>query len=1036
MRTLFYRIPRLAALALLVAIAGAIGAILTLGRQEDPTLVKRFGYVLTTFPGANAERIEALVTDPLEKRLLELVEVEETESTSRENVSQIMINVDEALTETEVDNAWNLIRSQVQLATTELPPGAGTPFVKRLSVGASSMTISLTWSAETEPQLAVMARLAGDLEDRLRGVPGTEETNIYGLPDEEIRIVVDPDALAAAGLNTRQAAELIAAADSKSPAGRVRAGESNVSLEVGGAFESVQRIRSVPLLQNRDGSSLRVGDVAEVSKGIANPQTKLSFHNGERTVMVDAWIQPNLRVDQWAELARAQVEAFAAMTPGTVDVNIVFEQDKYTGQRLGDLTRNLVISAGIVFLVLFVIMGWRAAFVVGLALPLTVCLVLILFNVFKVPLHQMSVTGLVISLGLLIDNAIVVVDEYDQMRTKGMGVRESIDHVIGHLFAPLLASTLTTALAFAPIALLSGSAGEFIGMIGLSVIFSVVSSFAISMTVIPAIAGWMDRPRQPSERKLWWRDGVAIDAISDGYRWTIGAVLAFPPLGIAVGIIPAFIGFILGGSQPVEFFPQTERDQFQLELTLQPNASVEQTQAVTHAISERLLIEDGVESVTWTLGEPGPRVYYNIINNTQDNEGFAGGWVTMESAAKARSFVKEAQALLREEFPNARILALPFQQGPPTAAPIEFSIRGDDLSTLNALGNETRRILAGTPGVTYTVSSLSLGAPTVTLQADESATAIAGQRLTQLAGDLNAELEGVIAGSVLEGVKEIPIRVIAPENRRGTLSEIGSKTIGGAAGAPGAPVSALGDLSLDPTVASISRLNGRRVNTVFGFLEPYSLAAPSAAAYQVRLEESGFQLPTGYTFVTGGESETRGETIANLASTAVPLLLMIAGCVTLVFNSFRLGALVLTTGYLSVGLAFFGIWLFNLPLGFTAIVGAIGLVGIAINGSIVVLSQLRSDPASMAGDRLAQREVVVDATRHIVATTLTTMGSFMPLILTGDAFWMPLAAGISVGVAGSAILALYFTPAVFRLLTVQDAKRAQAEPLEDNDVLA
>ncbi len=1025
-RTLFFRTPRLTALALLMALAGGLGALLSLGRQEDPTLVERYGYVLTTLPGADAERMEALVTIPIEEALKELPEIVEYDSSSRANVSQVGIEIDENLSAAEVDDAWTLIRNQVEEARASLPAGASVPEVERQYIGATTLITALVWEGGGEPELAIMSRMARTLETRLQNLAGTEETDLFGLPEEEIRVVVDPDALAAAGLSARSAAALIASSDSKTPAGQLRADGANLGFEIGGEFDSIARIRQTPLVQQADGTSVLVGDVARVEKGLGDPPRVMNFHNGKRAVLIGAFIQPNQRVDLWARDARAIVEDFAASAPRNISVDVVFDQSNYTNERLTGLARNLGFSALIVFAVLFFIMGWRSAIIVGAALPLTICLVLILFNVFGIPLHQMSVTGLVISLGLLIDNAIVVIDEYEQMRAKGMGRLEAIDKGLKILAGPLFASTLTTALAFAPIALLPGSAGEFVGMIGVSVIFSVVSSFVLSMTVIPALGGWFDRTRAPGQKRRWWRDGIVFDWLSDGYRWSVGAVLAFPPLGVLLGVAPAVAGFALGFGQPQQFFPQTERDQFQVEITLPPEASIHDARTSALRATEIIREYGSVTAVNWTLGEPSPRVYYNAFNNQQGVPGFASGWVQFDSAEAARALVSDIQRDVRAAFPEAQFLAVPFEQGPPAAAPIEFFIAGDDLATLSKAGEETRRILSTTPGVTYTTASLQLGAPTVTLRADEAATAMAGERLTDLAADLNAELEGALAGSVLEGVEEIPVRVIAPAARRGELSNLRSKVIQAAPGESGTPLSALGEITLDPDTAVISRRNGRRVNTIFAFLTPYALPAPVLEDYLSRLDAAGFEAPRGVDISFGGEAANRGDAIGDLLGTAVPLMLLMTGAVALVFNSFRMSFLILTGGLLSMGLAFFGVWLFNLPMGFNAILGGLGLLGIAINGSIVVLSALRNNPKALADDRIAQRETVVDMTRHIVATTLTTMGGFVPLILTGDQFWLPFAAGIAGGVAGSGLIALYFTPAVFRLMTMRPISRVFA----------
>ncbi len=1028
MSTLFFKLPRLTVLAILVALAAGLGAALTLGRQEDPTLVERYGYVLTALPGADAERVEALITDPVEAALLELPEIEELSSVSREGVSQVTINVREDLTEAEVDDAWTLIRSQVEGARAAFPTGTFPPVVRQTYVGAETLVVAIVWEGEGAAPLPVMSRMAKTLEDRLQVLPGTDEVILYGQPREEIQVLVDGEALDAAGLSLRQAAGLIASADAKRPAGEFRDGAATLGVDVAGEFDSIARIRAVPLLQREDGRAVRVGDVADVRIGIEDPVEALQFVDNQRAILIGAALQQGLQVDRWAASAQAVVDDFAANAPGKLRIETVFSQSEYTTARLGELARNLLTSALIVFLVLFISMGWRAALVVGTALPLTVLLVLILFRLFGIPLHQMSVTGLVIALGLLIDNAIVVVDEFDQYRTRGESRLGAIEASLGHLFGPLLASTLTTALAFAPIALLPGSAGEFVGTIGISVIFAVCSSFLVAMTVIPAMAGWMDQVRSHEGGRVlprrWWRSGFVSDTISDGYRATVEAVLRFPPLGIAIGIVPAAIGFILAGTLPSQFFPPTERDVFQVEMVLPANASIAETERLVRDATDRLLARDEIEAVHFTLGEPSPRVYYNAFSNTRGVEGFASGWVETTGPDATRAIVGDVQRELREAYPSVQFLAVPYAQGPPTDAPLQLYIEGEDLEVLNRLGNEVRAVMATTPGVTYTSASLQLGAPRLTLEADEAVAAITGERLADLAADLAADLQGVEAGSVLEGTENIPVRVIAPREQRGRLEAVRGMSFGSLAGEGlGTPMAALGDLTLKPDVFSITRLNARRVNDIRGFVEPYTLPAPVFADFEARLAASGFELPPGYRIRVGGDAEASGDAQSDLAATAVPLLLIMLGAVALVFNSFRMAVLILTVGGLCMGLAFFGVWLFNLPLGFNAILGALGLLGIAINGSIVVLSMLRTNPAAMADDVIAQRETVVDATRHIVATTLTTMGGFVPLLLAGDAFWMPLAAGIFGGVAGSALLALYFTPAVFRIMTMRPVSR-------------
>jgi multidrug efflux pump subunit AcrB len=1024
MATLFYRYSRLSMLAVILLTIAGIGALFTLGRQEDPSLTERFGVIVTPFPGASAERVEALITDPIEDSIRELPEVDEVVSTSRSGVSLININIRDDLNATEVDQAWTQIREQVDAVRPVLPTGAGSPDVQRSYLGAATLVVALSWTMDGEPNLAILSRLASDLEDAIRNLPGTDQTRIFGDVDEEIRVLADPDALAALGLTINDLARRVARADAKTPAGELRGENANLNVEIRGEFETLDRIRTVPVVEIENGDFVRLGDIAEIERGIRTPASAMAFFNNERTVFVAGYLQAELRVDQWTQSARAVIADFAAENPG-IQVEVVFSQSDYVESRLNGLSVNLGYSALIVFAVLFLLMGWRAALIVGSALPLTVLFVLFLIRLYDEPLHQMSVTGLVVALGLLIDNAIVVVDEYQLRRARGLPPLDAINHSLKHLFGPLLASTLTTVFAFAPIALMPGAAGEFIGMIGVSVIFAVVASFILAMTVVPAFAGWFDHNNYADGRHSFLRDGLRFKPLEYFYRGILHAVTTRPWVGLVGGVILPVAGFAAATTLPMQFFPPTDRDMFQIEMILPANTSIEQTRQQVMRATEMLQGYDGVVDVGWTLGESPPRTYYNVMGNESSAPYLAAGWVRTTSAQATHNLLPRLQHDMIAAFPQARFLTLPFEQGPPTAAPIELKVFGPDLATLDALGDELRQILSQTPGVTTSVAGMRMGEPVARVNVDEASAELAGIRLEDLANRLRSDFDGVAGGSILEGVEEMPVRVIAAANRRSSVSDLASAPLltQSESGILSAPVLALGSISLSPEIASIRRQDGERMNPVFAYLEPYSLPAPVLEDFLQRLELAGLHLPVGYSVQIGGEDEARGDAMGDLFGTAGPLLILMIGAVVLAFNSFRFAGVVFITGFLSVGLALFGVWMFGTPLGFNAIVGSMGLVGLSINGTIVVLSALRANPAARALDMVAMQDTVVDATRHIVSTTLTTIGGFVPLILSGDPFWLPFAAAVAGGVAGSAILALIFAPAAFVVLAKGQKKR-------------
>lgn len=1017
MSTLFYRFPRLAGLALFLVVVAGIGALATMGRQEDPYLTERFGRVVTLFPGADAERVEALVSERIERALLELAEVNETTSVSRANISSVSFGIREDLTPAEVEQAWTKIREQVAGIQSSLPAEAGAPRVIREYMGAASIIVAVSWPEGSGASLGALGRLARELEDRLRALDATYRTELFGQPEEEIRVVLDPEAAAALGLSAGEVAGLLARSDARAPAGRLAGDSYDFTVEVDGAFDSLDRLRAVAISGRGEGNFVRLGDIAVVERARREPDATQGWFNATRSVFVTAYVQPERRVDLWGRQAERVVADFRAATPG-LDVEIVLSQTDYVERRLNGLAVNLGYSALIVFAVLFLMMGWRSALIVGSALPLTVLLVLFLINLYGQPLHQMSVTGLVVALGLLIDNAIVVVDDYRLLRRRGLERLEAVEKAVRTLFAPLLASTATTVFAFAPIALMPGTAGEFISMIGVSVIFAVSSSFVLAFTIIISLAAWFDDEGDAGDGpRPFWRDGLRSRPLAWAYRKLLDAVIAQPAIGMLLALILPVAGFMAASTLPSQFFPQTDRDMFEVSVTLPSGVSMEETRRRTEAVSAMLREYEGVIDVGWVLGSSSPRVYYNMRRGQAGRPNYAAGWVRTRSAAHTRTITQDFQARVREAFPDTMVLALPFEQGPPMPAPIELKIIGPELAVLDALGQEVRRVLASTPGVTYTQAQLLLGEPVARLETDEVSAALAGLRLADVAGRVRADLDGVVGGTVVEGVEVLAVRVIGPSARREAAGSIASVPLPGSGRGAMSTVGALGGMTLVPQTASIVRLDGERANPVYGYLAPFALPAPALQNFFERLDAAGIEMPPGYRLVIGGEAESQGEATANLMSTAIPLLILMVGSVVLAFNSFRYAAVVFAVGFLSVGLALFGIWLFGMPLGFNAIVGSMGLVGLSINGTIVVLSALRGSPQAVAGDALAIRETVMDATRHILATTLTTMGGFAPLLIEGDSFWLPFAAAVAGGVAGSAMLALIFAPAAYVVLT-------------------
>lgn len=1028
----FFTNLRLLALTIILLLGWGLSSYQSLPRQEDPQLVSRVAVVTTAFPGASAERVEALVTTVLEEELAEIEEISVIESESRVGFSTVSVELGESIVETQP--VWSKVRDEMDDATTRFPAGVADPELSEVLVKAYTFVTALRWTLPEAPNYAILRRYAEELGVILRGVDGTEEVDFFGNPDEEILVEINAPELVGVGLSPQQLANQISLHDAKASAGQLRTGSETVALEIESDLETTEQIRQIPI-QTSSGQFARLSDIASVSRGVRYPLSDQAIVGGQPAVVLGVMMQSGLRIDQWAAQTQAAVADFRDLVPAGISLDVIFDQSGYVKNRIDTLMLNLVLGAFLVFSVTLVAMGWRSALVVGAALPFTIFAVFGWMTVLGVPVHQMSVTGLIIALGLLIDNAIVVVDEIQADIAEGMTPLKAATKTVNYLRVPLLASTATTVLTFLPIYLLPGSAGEFVGSIALGVILAIISSLALSLTLIAALAalalGHQGSRQLGSPRGLrgrvtqflhqpgvWWNEGLSVPRLAHVYRWSIGRTVARPLLAIAITLSIPLIGFISAGTLENQFFPLLDRDQFHIEMEFSSQTSIEAVQNQVMQAREVILQHDNVEDVYWFVGESAPRFYYNLQGDRENQPYYAQAMVQLKSEDGVEALVQAVQIELDEQFPNARVIAQKFQQGPPFDAPVEMRLYGPNLDELRRLGMEVRELMVTIPDVLHVRDDLTAGQPKLGIYLDDEQVRQAGLTNTEIAQQLDAYSEGITGGAVLESTENLPVRVRLANRDRASLEALASLDLQPAQSSDRAfrPASALGEFELMPQLATIARRNEQRVNTVQAFITAGVLPSTVLTALQTRLEAANFELPPGYRYEFGGEFEEQNTAMGNLLL-FVPLLVVgMVAALVLSLGSFRLAGILAVVAIGSVGMALLSLKVFGAVLGFMAIVGTMGLIGIAINDSIVVLTSLDQDPEAHNGNPQAVQRVTLRATRHVLTTTVTTIVGFVPLLLEGDPFWRPLSVAIAGGMSGATILALYFVPASYMLI--------------------
>ncbi len=1018
MSNLFFRNVQLLILTLVVILVWGLSSFFALPRLEDPELTPRDATVTTFLPGASPERMETLVTEPIEQKLRELEEIDTLTSTSRLGISVIQVQLKDTVST--VDAAWSRVRDKTSDAIPSLPRAATEPEVEVATISANALIVGLVWDLPGDPNYGVLSRLAETLQEDLRRIPGSKSVERFGEAEEEIRVEVDPVRLAQLGLTPQAVAAQLQASDARVSAGQVRGLDNQLLLEIQGELDSLERIRRTPIQLGSGGQMAYVGDIAQVNRGMREPPAAKALLNGQAAVVVSAQVESQERVDEWAIRAHRVVQAFQDQLPPGIRLQVILEQSRYVQARLRTVLGNLLIGAGLVVGVTLVLMGWRSSLIVGLALPLSCLMVFGSMKVMGIPLHQISITGLIIALGLLIDNAIIMVDEVGIRLRAGLNGAQAVGQSVGHMAVPLLGSTLTTVLAFLPIALAPGAVGEFTGTIGTTVILALTSSLILSLTVIPALVGRLDSLLS-APGGAWWQMGLHVPALNRIFDRSLGLTFRHPRVGILLGLVLPIAGFAVAPWLPQQFFPPAGRDQFYVELRLPIQASLAATEAAVGQAEQQILTHPDVQQVSWFLGKAAPRFYYNVLGGQQNSPNYAQALVQLTEAASSE-LVRDLQQELDQALPQAQVLVRQLEQGPPFEAPIELRLYGPDLEQLRQLGDQMRGILAQTPQVLHTRTTLSEALPKLGLTLDEEETRRVGLTQAEVAAQLDAYLEGMTGGSILEENEELPVRVRVPDSLRAQVQAVGSLDI---LGQQRIPLSTLGQVNLMAEQAVIARRQGQRVNTIQAYTSAGILPSQVLADFLERLEQSEFALPPEYRFEFGGEADARGSSIANLLSTVGVLSVLMLATLVLSFNSFVSAGIILVIAACAGGLGLGSLYVSGYPFGFTAILGTLGLVGLAINDSIVVLSALREHPLARWGDPGATLQVVGRCTRHVVATTLTTLVGFTPLLFDATGFWPPLAICIAGGLGGTTILALYAVPSAHLLLN-----RSRARTLE------
>ena len=1005
--------PRILFLTLAFILLSGISSGLSVPIQENPELAERWGGVRIFLPGASPERIETEIVNDLEVKLREVEEILELESIITQGFSTIVVELNQSVPPMLIEETWSKVQDKLNQIL--IPQGAEI-FLDRSSGPPITVQYAVTWNGDGEAPLIMMSRLANQLKRKLSSIGSSHQTAVFGETDEEILIELDSSKLSSLGLSFQDISKAIQSLDAKKPIGVSSNNNSELLYRLKDNIQSIQKISEIPIKIINESEIIQLDDVAVISKTPVSPIEDIFLFNGKVVVSVAGTGSFSQRVHDYVERATIVVDEMRETLPSEISIDLIYDESAYTTKKFNELVKSFSLAIFFVLSISLFFLGIRSAIIVTLILPFSICLVMVGCRFIGLPLHMTSITGIIIALGLLIDNGIIVVEDYKNRRASGLNINDSISQGLKNLSAPLAAATATTVFSFLPIVTGEGSSIEFVGGMAMTVIMSITSSLVLALLMVPVLMNYMEKIPYFKDADIS-NEGYRNEKILNKYRAFLNWAFLVPRRAIMLSLSLPILGFLLFNTLPKDFFPAQDRDMFRVNIELPSNASALTTMNRVIEIREDIL-KSGLISVEKDysfIGRMMPRVLMNVVggeekqgtNNIAQSVYFATDYYEMIEN------LPELSRRLVKNNPDIIVLVDSFSSGPPVFSDVSYVIFGDDPGLLKSLGEELELIINNSPDINVTKSATSDSITNVEFELNSSNISLSGQNANYLVNEMFTANNGLIVGTMLDSNKEIPVRLKGLSNKNNLTGNTGFITIPSQDGFE--YFDSFGKSTLTNKSSTITRLDGQRTNDVEGWIWTGTL--PSATEEAIKKDVADFEsrLPIGYSLKQLGEAESRGQSQASLYSSAFMYFILIIVGLVLALNSFRETGLILSVAFLSIGLSFLGLFIGQQNYGFIGTISAIGLIGLSINDSIIVLAHIKEEAKEKLITKAELVEVVIRSTRHIITTSLTTLGGFLPLIFA-SVFFKPLAWAMSIGVLGATITALMYIPAMFIIM--------------------
>ncbi|MBE7637073.1 MMPL family transporter [Sneathiella sp. P13V-1] len=997
---------RITVMGVLISLIMGITTYLSYPSAEDPTIVIRNVIITANYPGMSAERVENLITIPLEDKLRSIAEIDDINSTSRTGNAYVEVTIHDWVTE--LDPVFQDIRNKMNDVKTELPDNTQGPFVND-EFGLTAISTIALWADGFS--LQEMHEVSKDMQRRLYTLDGLRRVELYGVQEERIYLDMDTAEIANLGLSPEIVFRELIQQNIIKPGGALRVEGKRIIIEPSGAFENLQQVKDVVYKIPDTDRIARLGDVVEVTREFVDPPIRPVFFNGRQAIIISVSTVEGTNNVEFGDRLTQFITDFQNELPIGYALEYATFQPEIIDASVNDAASNVYQTLIIVLLVVLMFLGVRTGLIVGSFVPLTMTLGILIMSMLEIELQRMSIAAMIIALGLLVDNGIVVAEDIRVRMGAGMDKAGAAIKAGNSLAVPLLISSLTTICAFLPMMLLEGSAGEYVKSLSQVVAVLLLVSWLLSMTVTPAMSVWFMQP--PTQAEI---DGNSYDGIMYMlYRKVLYWIMRFRLAFLAI-LILLFVGSIqLLGTVKTEFFPLGERNQFLVYIDFESGTEITEVEEKLQPLFRWLRDEEvnpEIESHIAYLGGGGPR-FFLALSPIDADPHRAFLVVNTKSPDDVRPLVKRINDHLLNTLPEANGTAKQMWFGGSETGLLEVKLIGPDSDKLLELSKEVTNALhqvKGTSGIQQDWENKVLK---IYVNVDQARARRAGITSSDIADVLVTSFDGYKLGNYLERDESIPIVLRAEKGVRSNFSGLDKVRI--YAPNEGEPISLNQVASLDATweFAKLKREDQQRTLIVQGLNAELSASA-LLAAIQPSLD--ALNLPAGYQLEIGGELADQAKANEKLFE-LLPLALA-AVVVLLVgqFNSFRRGAIIMATIPLMMIGGVLGLVIMNAPYGFMVLLGFFSLAGILINNGIVLIDRIeteREDGKEMLDAILTACQARL---RPILMTMLTTVLGLVPLILFGGALFYGMASVIAIGLICSTVITLGFVPVLYSLL--------------------